>query len=82
VDAVRFEAVEKRFGTTTALAGSSFAITRGEMFGLIGPDGAGKTTAIRLLCGLLRPDAGKLDLEARGEVKRVPHSRPQLVKLG
>jgi ABC-2 type transport system ATP-binding protein len=58
VDAVRFEAVEKRFGTTTALAGSSFAITRGEMFGLIGPDGAGKTTAIRLLCGLLRPDAG------------------------
>ena len=60
VDAVRFEAVEKRFGTTTALAGSSFAIARGEMFGLIGPDGAGKTTAIRLLCGLLRPDAGKV----------------------
>jgi ABC-2 type transport system ATP-binding protein len=58
VDAVRFEAVEKRFGTTTALAGSSFGIARGEMFGLIGPDGAGKTTAIRLLCGLLRPDAG------------------------
>jgi len=58
VDAVRFDAVEKRFGTTTALAGSSFAIARGEMFGLIGPDGAGKTTAIRLLCGLLRPDAG------------------------
>jgi ABC-2 type transport system ATP-binding protein len=57
-EAVRFTAVEKRFGATTALAGLSFDVARGEMFGLIGPDGAGKTTAIRLLCGLLHPDAG------------------------
>ena len=59
-DAVRFTAVEKRFGATTALAGLSFDVARGEMFGLIGPDGAGKTTAIRLLCGLLHPDAGSV----------------------
>ena len=57
---MRFDGVEKRFGTTTALAGSSFTVARGEMFGLIGPDGAGKTTAIRLLCGLLRPDSGRV----------------------
>jgi ABC-2 type transport system ATP-binding protein len=59
-DAVRFAAVEKRFGHTTALAGLTFDVGRGEMFGLIGPDGAGKTTAIRLLCGLLHPDGGSV----------------------
>ena len=59
-DAVRFAAVEKRFGATVALAGLSFEVAKGEMFGLIGPDGAGKTTAIRLLCGLLHPDAGSV----------------------
>jgi ABC-2 type transport system ATP-binding protein len=48
--------VTKRFGPATAIDDLSFEVTRGEMFGLIGPDGAGKTTAIRLLCGLLRPD--------------------------
>ena len=59
-EAVRFTAVEKRFGATTALAGLNFDVARGEMFGLIGPDGAGKTTAIRLLCGLLHPEAGTI----------------------
>jgi ABC-2 type transport system ATP-binding protein len=59
-DAVRFAAVEKRFGATTALAGLTFDVAKGEMFGLIGPDGAGKTTAIRVLCGLLHPDAGSV----------------------
>ena len=59
-DAVRFAALEKRFGATTALAGLTFDVAKGEMFGLIGPDGAGKTTAIRVLCGLLHPDAGSV----------------------
>jgi ABC-2 type transport system ATP-binding protein len=52
------ESVVKRFGAARALAGISLAVRRGEMFGLIGPDGAGKTTAIRLLCGLIRADEG------------------------
>lgn len=50
----------KRFGTTTAVAGISLGIAKGEMFGLIGPDGAGKTTTLRLTCGLIRPDAGSV----------------------
>src|SRR5688500_11071000 len=58
--AVVLDRVVKRYGETTALAGLSLDVTRGEMFGLIGPDGAGKTTAIRLMCGLLHPDAGQL----------------------
>lgn len=61
-DAVRFTGVVKRFGPTAALAGLSFDVRRGEMFGLIGPDGAGKTTAIRLLCGLLHADAGTVSV--------------------
>jgi ABC-2 type transport system ATP-binding protein len=59
-DAVVFEGVTRRFGATTAVNGLSLAVRRGEMFGLIGPDGAGKTTTIRLACGLLKPDAGRI----------------------
>ena len=56
--AIAFEGVAKRFGAVTALQAATFDVRPGEMFGLIGPDGAGKTTAIRLMCGLLRPDGG------------------------
>jgi ABC-2 type transport system ATP-binding protein len=58
--AITFDAVSKRFGATVALRDLSFSVGRGEMFGLIGPDGAGKTTTIRTICGLLRPDAGSV----------------------
>jgi ABC-2 type transport system ATP-binding protein len=58
--ALSFDRVAKRYGRTVAVDGLSFEVRRGEMFGLIGPDGAGKTTSIRLLCGLLRPDGGTI----------------------
>jgi len=67
--AVQFGAVEKRFGATVALAGLTLEVRRGEMFGLIGPDGAGKTTAIRLLCGLLHADAGTVRVFGRDPVR-------------
>jgi len=57
-DAVLFDGATKRYGRVTALNALSLSIPRGTMFGLIGPDGAGKTTAMRLACGLLRPDGG------------------------
>lgn len=50
--------VRKAFGVTKAVDGLSLAVHRGEMFGVIGPDGAGKTTTLRLMCGLLAADAG------------------------
>ncbi|HSP92339.1 MAG TPA: ATP-binding cassette domain-containing protein, partial [Vicinamibacterales bacterium] len=56
--ALELNGVTKRFGTTEAVAGVSYAVNRGEMFGLIGPDGAGKTTTIRLMCGLLKATSG------------------------
>ncbi|HJR60178.1 MAG TPA: ABC transporter ATP-binding protein [Vicinamibacterales bacterium] len=58
--AILFSDVSKTYGPVTALAGVSFAVGRGEMFGVIGPDGAGKTTAIRLACGLLRANGGQV----------------------
>ncbi len=55
-----------------ALDGLSFEIARGEMFGLIGPDGAGKTTAIRLICGLLHADAGDVRVLGHDPARRAP----------
>jgi ABC-2 type transport system ATP-binding protein len=58
VAAIRCAGVTKRYGEVAALDRFDLEVERGSMIGLIGPDGAGKTTAIRLMCGLLHPDAG------------------------
>jgi ABC-2 type transport system ATP-binding protein len=50
----------RRYGELTAVRGVSFEVQRGEMFGLIGPDGAGKTTTLRVALGLLAPHAGEV----------------------
>ncbi|MEO6213299.1 MAG: ABC transporter ATP-binding protein [Vicinamibacterales bacterium] len=60
--AVEFAAVTRTYGPVKALDDVSFAVAGGEMFGIIGPDGAGKTTTIRLACGLLRPSTGTVRL--------------------
>ena len=51
----------RSFGAKTALKGVDLSIARGEMFGLIGPDGAGKSTFFRIVAGLLAPTAGSLE---------------------
>jgi ABC-2 type transport system ATP-binding protein len=55
---VRIEALRKSYAEVVAVDGVSFEVARGEMFGLIGPDGAGKTTTLRTVLGLLAPDGG------------------------
>src|SRR5674536_393418 len=50
----------KRFGAITAVDNISFSVPDGEIFGFLGPNGAGKTTTIRMLTGLLTPDAGEI----------------------
>jgi ABC-2 type transport system ATP-binding protein len=50
----------RRYGDVTAVDGVSFEVARGEMFGLIGPDGAGKTTTLRVILGLLKADSGRV----------------------
>jgi ABC-2 type transport system ATP-binding protein len=55
--------LQKRFGDVRAVAGVDLDIEPGEIFGLVGPDGAGKTTTLRLLVGVLDPDQGHVCLE-------------------
>jgi ABC-2 type transport system ATP-binding protein len=52
------EKLTKRFGAFTAVDAISFEVARGEVFGFLGANGAGKTTAMRMLCGLSRPTSG------------------------
>ncbi|MDR2802486.1 MAG: ABC transporter ATP-binding protein [Prevotellaceae bacterium] len=55
---IHTDRLTKRFGTFTAVDGLSFDVAQGEIFGFLGANGAGKTTAIRMLCGLLKPSSG------------------------
>jgi ABC-2 type transport system ATP-binding protein len=53
----------KRFADVTAVNGLTFAVTRGEIFGLVGPDGCGKTATMRMLAGVMRPDNGHITID-------------------
>ena len=68
MSAISFVDVAKTYGATPALAALSLDVRAGEMFGLIGPDGAGKTTSIRLMCGLLHADSGRVRVLGRDPV--------------
>ncbi|HCA48535.1 MAG TPA: multidrug ABC transporter ATP-binding protein [Armatimonadetes bacterium] len=82
--AVRIEGLRKRFGEIVAVDDLSLQAQPGEIFGLVGSDGAGKTTTLRLLCGLLKPDAGTMAVagvdvlrepeQARGRLGYLPQS--------
>jgi ABC-2 type transport system ATP-binding protein len=72
---IEIENVTKRFGDKVAVRDLSLRIPRGELFCLLGPNGAGKTTTMKMLCGLLRPSAGRvlvggLDMARDGEAIR------------
>ncbi len=51
--------LSKRFGDLIAVDGLELQVERGEIYGFLGPNGSGKTTAIRMLCGLLKPTFGR-----------------------
>jgi drug efflux transport system ATP-binding protein len=67
--AISAENITKKYGKVTALNGISFEVEKGELFGFIGPDGAGKTTLFRLITSLLVPDQGKLNVMGNCIVK-------------
>jgi drug efflux transport system ATP-binding protein len=73
---IRVEGLTRTFGTLTAVDGITFEVARGELFGLVGPDGTGKTTTLRMLAGVLRPTAGDAFLDGVSvarEPERVKH---------
>ena len=57
---IKIENLKKSYADVEAVRGVTYEVHKGEMFGLVGPDGAGKTTTIRILCGLLSPDSGSV----------------------
>lgn len=61
-DVISIRSITKRFGDLKAVDSLSFSVKRNTIFGLVGPDGAGKTTLIKMLCGLIKPDEGSAEI--------------------
>jgi putative spermidine/putrescine transport system ATP-binding protein len=71
---IRFEGVQRHFGPVTALTGLNLEIDKGELIALLGPSGCGKTTALRILGGFDRPDAGRVIVDDR-DISHVPANK-------
>ena len=69
MNAIEVHHISKSYGKVKALEDVSFSVGKGEVFGLIGPDGAGKTSMYRILCTLLLPDKGSATVDGY-DVKR------------
>lgn len=70
--AIELSNVTKRFGATVALDGASFRVRRGEVHALLGENGAGKSTTVKLLSGLMRPDEGTIRIMGAEMAMRGP----------
>jgi ABC-2 type transport system ATP-binding protein len=62
LNAIEVEDLTKRFGNFTAVDHIDFKVEAGELFGFLGPNGAGKTTTVRMITGVIKPDAGKASI--------------------
>lgn len=69
MNAIEIKNISKSYGEIKALDNVSFEVQKGELFGLIGPDGAGKTTLFRLLTTLINPDAGCATVDGLDMIK-------------
>ena len=73
--AIDVQHISKSYGKVKALDDVSFAVQKGEVFGLIGPDGAGKTSMYRILCSLLLPEAGTTSVDGLDVVRQMREVR-------
>jgi ABC-2 type transport system ATP-binding protein len=71
--AIETNSLTRSFGAIHAVDGLSLSVPAGRIYGLVGPDGAGKTTTLRMLCGALRPDGGQAIILGR-DVARDPEA--------
>jgi ABC-2 type transport system ATP-binding protein len=84
VNLVRFDRIRKSFGEKLVLDNLSLTVDSGEVYGLLGPNGCGKSTAINLLCNLLDPDAGTIQIAGKtvsGDAKCLVGICPQDIAL-
>ncbi|TWF80197.1 oleandomycin transport system ATP-binding protein [Pseudonocardia hierapolitana] len=79
---IQAEGLVKNFTGTTALAGVDFAARRGTVLGLLGPNGSGKTTSVRVLTTLLRPDGGRARILGHDVVRDAPAVRRRIGLTG
>ena len=75
MQAIEVSHISKSYGRVKALDDVSFSVGKGEVFGLIGPDGAGKTSLFRILCTLLLPDAGTATVDGFDVVRQMAEIR-------
>ncbi len=78
MNAIEVKNVSKSYGKMMALDNVSFTVGKGEVFGLIGPDGAGKTTMFRILCSLLLPDNGTATVDGFDVARQMRHVRSRV----
>ncbi|HUC17852.1 MAG TPA: ABC transporter ATP-binding protein [Acetobacteraceae bacterium] len=77
-EAVAVHGLTRRFGALTAVDDVDFRVAPGEIFGLVGPDGAGKTTIMRMLAGVLPPDSGTIRLDGIDVIAEPERTKPHL----
>ena len=78
MNAIEVNSISKHYGKVQALRDVSFSVGKGEVFGLIGPDGAGKTSMYRILCSLLLPDAGTATVDGYEVVSQMKEIRKRV----
>jgi len=79
--AVDVRELTRRFAAVTAVDGLSFTVRAGELFGLVGPDGAGKTTTLRMLAGVLRPTSGDAFVLGHSIAKDRERAKPSVAYM-
>jgi len=78
MDSIRVENISKSFGNLTAVDRLTLSVAQGELFGLVGSDGAGKTTTMRMLSGIMDPDEGDAWIMGRHTVKETEELKEQI----
>ena len=78
MNAIEVNSISKHYGKVQALRDVSFSVGKGEVFGLIGPDGAGKTSMYRILCSLLLPDVGTATVDGYDVVSQMKEIRKRV----
>ena len=78
---LRVANLTRKFGDLTAVDGITFEVARGELFGVVGPDGAGKTTTLRMLAGVLAPSSGDAVLDGVSVARTPEQVKPRLAYM-